>query len=156
MLLGCKNAMLFYPASTPTPAQRLSDLDGTDARLLEVERPDGRLLTGYDARPVGGADTPVLLVFHGNAGNAAYRAPWLRHVVRESGLRVVLASYSGYGGNEGSPSETEIYADALAFHDHLTAAGVPAESIGSIASTMPSRRSGPCPARPWFGTCGSS
>jgi hypothetical protein len=34
--------------------------------------------------------------------------------------------------------------------------GDPAESIGSMARTMPSRRSGPCPGRPTFGTCGCS
>lgn len=129
LLLGCKNAMLFHPAETPTTAEGLARLVGTDARLLAVTRPDGRVLTGYDARPRGAPDTPVLLYLHGNASNAARRAPWLADVVERTGLRVVLASYSGYGGNEGSPSEDEIQADALAFFDHLVASGVPAEQI---------------------------
>ena len=129
LLLGCKNAMLFHPQETPTTAQGLPRLIATDARLLEVTRPDGRTLTGYDARPRGAAPTPVLLYFHGNASNAAERAPWLSGTVERTGLRIVLASYSGYGGNDGSPSEEEIYADALAFFDHLVASGVPAEQI---------------------------
>ena len=129
LLVGCKNAILFHPSERPTTAEGLPALERTDARLLRVTRPDGRVLTGYDARPPGGADTPLLLVFHGNAGNAAQRAPWLSGLVQRSGLRVVLASYSGYGGNPGSPSEEEIYADALAFYDHLRASGVPPSQI---------------------------
>ena len=128
-LLGCKNSLLFHPRTEPTTAEGLPLLTGTDSSLMEVTRPDGRRLTGYDARPLGSAATPVLLYFHGNAGNAAGRAPWLRGFVRDSGLRIVLASYSGYGGNEGSPSEDDLYADALAFHDALTASGVPASQI---------------------------
>ncbi len=142
LLLACKNVLLFYPARRPTPAERLHTLVGTDARLIVVTRPDGRVLTGYDVRPKGGPDAPVLLYFHGNAGNAATRASWLRDVVRKSALRIVLASYSGYGGNAGDPSEDDLYVDALAFYDHLIASGVPAsqivvygESIGGAPAT---------------------
>jgi fermentation-respiration switch protein FrsA (DUF1100 family) len=124
LLLGCKNSVLFHPSEQPTTEAGLPALQGTDARLLVVSRPDGRVLTGYDARPPGAADAPVLLFFHGNAGNAASRASWLRQLVQMTGLRIVLATYSGYGGNPGSPSEEELYADALAFYDHLTASGV--------------------------------
>ncbi|MCP3916336.1 MAG: hypothetical protein GY711_12335 [bacterium] len=141
LLLVLKNRVLFYPAPEPTAADGLPLLAGVDARLIEVARPDGRMLTGYDARPTGAADTPVLLYFHGNAGNVAGRARWLAGFVRSSGLRVVLASYSGYGGNAGSPSEDELERDALAFHDHLTENGVAAdqlvvygESIGGTAA----------------------
>ena len=138
MLLGCKNSLLFYPWDSPTAAERLAVVERAgEAVLFEAERPDGRRLIGYDARPEGGADTPVLLVFHGNAGNVAHRAAWLADLVEESRLRVVLASYSGYGGNEGSPSEETIYADALAAFDTLVDSGVPpwrivvyGESIG--------------------------
>lgn len=142
LLLGCKNAMLFHPAQRPTTAEGLGRLVGTEHRLLEVTRPDGRVLTGYDARPRGAPDTPVLLYLHGNASNAAYRAPWLSETVQRTGLRIVLASYSGYGGNPGSPSEEELSADALAFFDHLVASGVPpgrvvvyGESIGGGPAT---------------------
>jgi fermentation-respiration switch protein FrsA (DUF1100 family) len=129
LLVGCKSSMLFHPAARPTNEEGLSRLVGVEAELLEVTRPDGRVLSGYDAKPRDSADLPVLLYFHGNASNAAYRAPWLRDAVEQTGLRIVLATYSGYGGNEGSPSEEEVYADALAFFDHLTANGVSASQI---------------------------
>jgi fermentation-respiration switch protein FrsA (DUF1100 family) len=40
-----------------------------------------------------------------------------------------MPDYSGYGGNEGTPSEDEINADALAACDHLLAQGVPPAHI---------------------------
>lgn len=129
LLLAFRNRILFFPSARPTTEEGLPQLAGVDARLVTVTRPDGRTLTGYDARPAGAPDTPVLLYLHGNAGNAAHRARWLRWLVHETGLRIVLASYSGYGGNGGSPSEEDLRADALAFHDHLTASGVDPRSI---------------------------
>jgi len=153
LLLALRNRILFFPATRPTTEQGLPALAGVEARLITVTRPDGRTLTGYDARPGGSPDTPdapVLLYFHGNAGNAAHRAPWLRRLVRETGLRIVLASYSGYGGNGGAPSEEDLTTDALAFHDHLTASGVDprrivvyGESIGG-APALAVARARPC------------
>lgn|GEM_PF-549361 len=139
LLLALRDQVLFFPAERPSPDEALAELRGLDARLFRAERSDGRVLTGYDARPVRAPDAPVLLYFHGNAGNAAQRAPVLRMLVEGLEMRVVMASYSGYGGNPGSPSETDLYADALAFHDALTASGVAArkvvvygESIGGV------------------------
>lgn len=139
LLLVFRNQILFFPAERPSPQEALAELRGSDARLFPAERSDGRVLTGFDARPVGAPDAPVLLYFHGNAGNAAQRAPLLRSLVEGLDMRVVMASYSGYGGNPGRPSEADLYADATAFHDALTASGVSAsevvvygESIGGV------------------------
>ena len=129
LLVTSKNSILFFPAASPTAAEALEDLQGLEAQLFEAARSDGRVLTGYDARPPGAPDEPVLLFFHGNAGNAAQRTPRLQAIVEGTGLRVVLASYSGYGGNPGSPSEEDIYRDALAFHDALTEQGMRGSQI---------------------------
>jgi fermentation-respiration switch protein FrsA (DUF1100 family) len=40
-----------------------------------------------------------------------------------------MPDYSGYGGNEGSPSEDELSVDALAAYDHLVADGVDPSQI---------------------------
>ena len=129
LLLSFKNSLLFFPSANPAESQGLPALAGLDAKLFVAKRPDGRALTGFDARPQGGSDEPVLLYFHGNGGNAAQRAPLLRSIVESTKLRVVLASYSGYGTNSGSPSEADLYLDALAFHDALTQQGVDAARI---------------------------
>lgn len=141
ILLRNRDRLVYFPAQRPTAAQGLAEIDGVEATLVEVRRPDGRGLSGYDVRPPGVPDAPVLVVYHGNAGNAALRAPWLAEFAQATGLRVVLASYSGYGGNAGRPNEADLYADALAFYDHVVASGVEprqvvlyGESIGTAAA----------------------
>lgn len=141
VLLAARDRLIFFPDAHPTAAEGLAQLSDVDAALFEARRPDGLLLTGYDARPHGAPASPVVLYFHGNAGNVATRAAWLAEFVDRAGVRVVLASYAGYGGNAGRPSEAGLYADALAFHDALVASGVDprqivlyGESIGGAAA----------------------
>ena len=46
----------------------------------------------------------TVIVFNGNAGNRAHRAPLARAFAAQ-GLAVLLLDYRGYGGNPGSPTE---------------------------------------------------
>ncbi len=55
----------------------------------------------------------TVIVFNGNAGNRAFRAP-LAAALAEHGISVLLFDYRGYGGNPGSPSEEGLAADARA------------------------------------------
>ncbi|MDX1657920.1 MAG: alpha/beta hydrolase [Nitriliruptorales bacterium] len=59
-----------------------------------------------------GGDTAVI-VFPGNAGNRAGRAP-LARALHDAGLSVLLVDYRGYGGNPGSPTEEGLLRDARA------------------------------------------
>ena len=141
---------MFFPATAPRAAKGLGSIGpGVAAAVVEVLRPDGRRLEAYDARPAGTAESgPVVLFLHGNAGNIAWRAPLLGDFVRGTGARTLMPGYSGYGGNEGTPSEDEAVADGLAAYDHLRAGGVPAgrivlygESIGgAVAAAVAARR----------------
>lgn len=140
-LFAIRDRLIFFPAARPTTAEGLAGIQGVDAEVVEVRRADGLALTGYDVRPPGAADAPLILFLHGNAANAALRAPWLGGFARDTGVRVVLASYAGYGGNGGGPSEADLHADALAFFDHVIDSGVDprrivlyGESIGAAAA----------------------
>jgi hypothetical protein len=124
LLLGC-NRLLFFPAERPLPEEEMSRFGSVDARIVRVVRHDGRKLAAYDVSPRGAAaDGPVVLFLHGNAGNIAQRAGLAAWFARTADVRVLMPDYSGYGGNEGSPSEDEINADSLAAYDHLVADGV--------------------------------
>jgi fermentation-respiration switch protein FrsA (DUF1100 family) len=62
---------------------------------------------------------PVILFFHGNAGNISHRLDNVRHLVQH-GFQVFIFDYRGYGKSSGRPSEKGIYKDGLAGYDHLT------------------------------------
>ncbi len=144
VLALARNRLLFYPWATPAPETGLPALAHVDGRLVRVRRADGRALAAYDVRPAG-FDTeagPVVLFLHGNAGNIALRAETLAWFAEGTGARVLLLEWSGFGGNDGSPSEEELAEDARAAFDHLVAEGVApsrivlyGESIGSAAAT---------------------
>ena len=122
ILVIFRNHLIFFPSRDPLPAAGLSWVqEPSRIRIVSVIRPDGRALAAYDAVPRGWdpARGPVVLFFHGNAGNIALRAPILEAFAHGTGARVLLPDYSGYGGNEGRPSEDEVYRDGLAAYDHL-------------------------------------
>ncbi len=131
LFLG-KNKLMYFPSSAPTAAESVGRMRGVSAEPAAVRRPDGRELPGIDARPRGqepDAGGPVILFLHGNAGNVGLRAELLAWFVEESGVRTLLAEYSGFGGADGSPSEETICADALAAFDHLVAGGISPQRI---------------------------
>jgi len=124
LLVGC-NSLLFHPLKSPGAEAGLRAFGDVDGRVVRVVRPDGRALAAYDVAPRGlAADAPVVVFFHGNAGNIATRADFAARFARTADVRLLMPDYSGYGGNAGSPSESEIYVDALAAYDHLVADGV--------------------------------
>lgn len=53
----------------------------------------------------------TVIVFNGNAGNRAHRAP-LAAALNAHNLAVMLFDYRGFGGNPGTPSGTGLEADA--------------------------------------------
>ena len=59
-----------------------------------------------------------MLVFNGNAGNRAHRAP-LAAALQRHGLQVLLVDYRGYGGNPGTPTENGLAADSRAAHAYV-------------------------------------
>lgn len=86
----------------------------------------------------------AIIYFGGNAENVAFTAPEFE---QEFGAySVYLVNYRGYGRSEGSPSETELFSDALALYDQLMLTHervfVIGRSLGSgVASYVASQRS---------------
>lgn len=83
------------------------------AQETTVATADGERLVAWVVPPR--ADKPVLLYFHGNAGNLARtgRAGRFR-ALTEDGTGLFAVSYRGYGGSTGSPSEDGLLQDARA------------------------------------------
>jgi len=63
-------------------------------------------------------DSPVILHFHGNAGNISHRLDLVQPFLR-SGLSLFLFDYRGFGKSTGRPSEKGLYRDGLAARAYL-------------------------------------
>lgn len=86
--------------------------------LREVRfRANDQTLILWVAEPKG--DKPVILYFHGNAGNLANRAQRFSLMI-DQGYGLVALAYRGSGGSTGRPSERAITADATALYDRIS------------------------------------
>ena len=65
-----------------------------------------------------GANNPVLLWCHGNAGNISHRLSNISELYQR-GISVMIFDYRGYGKSTGRPSEKGMYQDALAVYEFV-------------------------------------
>ena len=130
----------------PTPLAGISpDRLGLPYRDLRLKTEDGETLQGW-WMPRPEPDAPVLLFFHGNAGNREDRLHNLAGLW-QAGISVLIFDYRGYGGSTGSPSEPGLVADGLAAFDWLADQVAPAPVVlfgrslgGAVAAAVAGRR----------------
>ena len=110
LLWTMQRRLMYFPvAQVPTP----DEIGLTPVEHVTFETGDGLELNGWFL-PVSGPSPPFsVLVFNGNAGNRAHRAP-LASALHRHGLQVLLVDYRGFGGNPGTASESGLAADARA------------------------------------------
>lgn len=101
-----RRTSMFFPAKYPEGNWT------TAASDVQFKTSDGVQLHGWLFR--GGQ--PMLIWFHGNAGNITERAPMAAELAHR-GISVLLFDWRGYGKSEGSPSESGLFLDALAAYD---------------------------------------
>ncbi len=134
-LFAFQRHLIFFPDPTRYSPEDVG-LAGVEEIALTSSK-GGRLYSWFArADPEGGA----LLLTHGNGGNIAYRADKLR-LFREQGYSVLIVGYPGYGGSQGSPSETGLVEAGMLGYDYLRAEGFQSsdivlygESIGSAVA----------------------
>lgn len=110
-----QRSLIYFPFHD-VPSPEAMELTGVETVSLRTE--DGLSLAGWFVASPTVASSGTVIVFNGNAGNRAYRAPLAAGLV-DSGYQVLLFDYRGYGGNEGAPSETGLLADARAARAYL-------------------------------------
>lgn len=89
-----------------------------------ITTPDGVVVNGWLVWPNEWTDEdrrqrPVVIFYHENAGNMAFRLPFLRRLVYHLGCSAFILSYRGYGRSQGSPTEPGLKLDAQAALDHV-------------------------------------
>jgi fermentation-respiration switch protein FrsA (DUF1100 family) len=127
-----QRSLIYFPlGSVPPPAA--VGLEGAEEIVLTAE--DGVRLRGWFV-PGRGSSRFTLLVFNGNAGNRAYRAP-LARAFRERGIAVLLLDYRGFGGSAGRPSEEGLARDARAARAYLDGrAGVDPSRVAYFGESL--------------------
>ena len=106
--------LIYFPSQVVPPAAAV--LPGSEEVAFDTE--DGLRLGGWFVPAAGEPRGPAVLVFNGNGGNRAHRAP-LAAALSRAGLAVLLFDYRGYGGNPGTPTETGLLSDARAARAYL-------------------------------------
>ena len=121
---------MYFPNQTrAAPAE--AGLD--HVKEIEIAAADGVTLVAWYASARN--DKPTILYFHGNAANAANRAPKIE-VIQEHGFGVLYLNNRGYGGSGGRPTEENNVADAIAAYDYLIGLGVPAGRIAAYGESL--------------------
>jgi uncharacterized protein len=101
--------LIYFPFGA-VPHLQTVGLRGAEA--ISFPTADGLLLSGWFVRRTPNPEFTVI-VFNGNAGNRAFRAP-LADVLAQANLAVLLFDYRGFGGNPGSPTQKGLESDARA------------------------------------------
>jgi len=114
-LVWTQQRRLVYFPFAAVPAPETVGLSGVTA--VSFPTADGLTLNGwFVSQPAAPQFTTI--VFNGNAGNRALRAPLARALARAN-IAVLLFDYRGFGGNAGSPTETGLKTDARAARQYV-------------------------------------
>jgi uncharacterized protein len=107
--------LIYLPSGdVPPPAS----MNLARAESISFTTEDGLSLAGWFVPPAAARAGHTVIVFNGNAGNRAYRAPFAA-ALAQHGIATLLFDYRGFGGNRGSPSEEGLSRDARAALDYV-------------------------------------
>ena len=123
-------AFIYFPDPARVAPVKLG-LTGVEE--VELHTADSVTLVGWYALAKKGK--PTILYFHGNASNAANRAPRV-NTITQDGFGLFYLNNRGYGGSGGEPTEEKNIADAIAAYDYLFGLGVPASTIVAYGESL--------------------
>ena len=114
-----QRSLIYFPDGR-VPAPAAVGLAAAEAVGFRTE--DGLDLEAWFVPAREPAADRTIVMFNGNAGNRAHRAP-LAALFAEYGWATLLVDYRGYGGNPGLPSERGLQRDARAAIGYLASRG---------------------------------
>ncbi len=126
LLFVFQQRLVFFPTTGDYPTT--PDFINLSWRDVSLTTDDGvRIAAWFVDGPDD--DAPIVLFFHGNAGDMSHRLGTLG-ALHELGVATLMIDYRGYGRSGGSPDEDGLYRDARAAWQWLTDdAGYDAERI---------------------------
>jgi pimeloyl-ACP methyl ester carboxylesterase len=102
--------LIFHPQRMPEASRALI---AERAESVFIQAPDGTRLHAWYRK-----GSPLVIYFGGNAEEVSWMLARAAHHTPGTGW--LLVDYRGYGSSDGAPSEKELAADALLWHDHAT------------------------------------
>lgn len=108
-----RRTSMFFPDRYPAGNWQM---DGAQDEWITTS--DGVRLHGWLFRAAD-PQAPLLVFFHGNAGNITERGPIASELARR-GVSTFLFDWRGYGRSDGSPSESRLFKDAEAAYTFAT------------------------------------
>ncbi len=114
---------VYFPDTSSAP-QGFETTHGVETVSVHVEGL-APLHSLYSPAPQHG---PIILYFHGN-GNSVYSRTLQFRDFKSWNVGFLSVEYPGYGGNPGTPNQTDIFKTALANYDLLIAKGYAPEQI---------------------------
>ncbi len=125
-----RDFMYFPDQSRPDPSASVAP----EMKVVSYKTFDGVELSSWYAPPRD-ESFPVIMHFHGNAGNIGSRASRARMLL-DKGYGVLLAEYRGYGGNSGMPDEPNLMFDGKAAVDFLASKGIPSTRVVAYGESL--------------------
>lgn len=114
LLSGCASYAREQLYAAPDAPVAAPEWDGPAPEDVQVRTSDGLTLPGYYWPPIG-PNRGIIVVFHGRRFDVARMAGYVQRLARR-GRGVLVASYRGFSGNPGSPTEAGLIRDAEAFY----------------------------------------
>ncbi len=112
-LYAVQDNLIFYPDKFYAAPSEVGMSEFAEQPLVTA---DGHMIMSWYAQ--GDADKPVILFFHGNAGQLATFAPHLKAYIK-AGYSLFMPEYRGFASSGGKLSEETMYADAVLACQHL-------------------------------------
>jgi fermentation-respiration switch protein FrsA (DUF1100 family) len=109
-----RRSSMFFPARFPEGVWDTASLP-VQPEDVPFRSDDGTALHGWLFR-ARDMTQPLIVWFHGNAGNVTDRAPMAAELARR-GVSTFVFDWRGYGKSAGVPAEDALFRDALAAYD---------------------------------------
>lgn len=116
LLYVFQQRLVFFPTTGAYPVT--PDFIDLSWRDVSLTADDGTRIVGWFVEGPD-EDAPVVLFFHGNAGDMSHRLGILK-ALHHLGAATLMIDYRGYGRSGGRPDEDGLYQDARAAWQWLT------------------------------------
>lgn len=110
-----KTSSFFQPKAISVEAAQSLTSPGVSA--IDLTASDGIHLRGWLVRNSTESQTPLLIYFGGSGSESSEMIPFAQGL---DGWSVALINYRGFGLSDGTPTQSNVLADALFIYDHLS------------------------------------